>query len=128
MRQGPEFDLKRNLKLTLYGLCISGPASAHWYCYLQPRPLAVKVALDQLIFSPIFLGVFFCYNSIVEGKLEANMHQKYLRALCSGLCFWPVVQVVNFWAVPQHLRLLTGSLVGVGWTFWFSSLVHVHSD
>ncbi len=123
-RQGLEFNLKRNLKLSIYALCISGPIGFRWYAYLQPRSLPIQVALDQFLFSPVFLGVFFCYNSAVEGKLEVNFQEKYLTALGKGLCFWPMVQVINFWIVPPRMRLVTASLVGVGWNCWFSGLVH----
>lgn len=39
--------------------------------------LLQKVALDQLVFSPIFLGVFFTYNGIMEGQGWPGVKRKF---------------------------------------------------
>lgn len=39
--------------------------------------LLQKVALDQLVFSPVFLGVFFTYNGILEGLDWSGIQQKF---------------------------------------------------
>lgn len=36
-----------------------------------------KVLLDQMVFSPIFLGVFFTYNGIMEGLAYEGIRTKF---------------------------------------------------
>lgn len=36
-----------------------------------------KVLLDQLLFSPVFLGVFFTYNGIMEGHNIQGIRAKF---------------------------------------------------
>lgn len=39
--------------------------------------LIQKVALDQLVFSPTFLAVFFTYNGLMEGQGISGVKQKF---------------------------------------------------
>ncbi len=85
-----------------------------------------KMLLDQLVFSPIFLGVFFTYNGYMEGHDFIGVRNKfetsYWEALRACLKLWPIVQLVNFSLVPLQFRVVFVNLVALGWTAFLSTL------
>ncbi|KAJ3326641.1 Protein required for ethanol metabolism [Blyttiomyces sp. JEL0837] len=77
-------DFSRTARLAAFGGFIAGPSVALWYPFLQrtiniksaPQALVARVAADQLIFAPTFIGIFFAYNGIMEGKSINEVKEK----------------------------------------------------
>jgi protein Mpv17 len=84
-----------------------------------------RVLVDQLLFSPVFLAVFFAYNHIGErGKLAGLSNRfkaGYAETLKANYKLWPLVQCINFYLVPLNYQLLFLNFVAIGWTAFLSN-------
>lgn len=46
---------------------------------------ARRVAIDQLVMSPIFLAIYFAYNAAVDGSLRGHFWRK-MDSVCPPPC------------------------------------------
>ncbi|KAI9201985.1 Mpv17/PMP22 family protein [Polychytrium aggregatum] len=128
----PSHDAIRTLRLTLYGTAVAGPACAYWYRFLarfikfenKAAAMTARVAMDQGLFAPSFIGVFFTAMSTMEGKSLAETWQKlketYPSALVNNYKLWPAVQCINFYLIPVNYQLLFVNTVALGWNSYLS--------
>lgn len=74
------------------------------------RFVAMKVALDGIIFGPVDLFVFFTYMGFASGKnvnqVKEEVKRDFLPALIVEGGIWPIVQVGNFRFIPVRYQLL----------------------
>lgn len=73
------------------------------------RAVLAKMALDQLVMSPIFLVIFFTAVKLLEGqlhRLHEVLREKYLKTLAAGYLLWPLALIISFRYVPSDLRIL----------------------
>lgn len=119
-----------HLTLTLPTV-VFGPAAATWYKFLQQkvnlgtanRTILARVACDQLIFAPTFIGIFLSSMAVLEGTSpREKLAKSYKPALMTNYLIWPFVQLVNFKFVPLQHRLLFVNLVSIGWNCYLSYL------
>jgi protein Mpv17 len=118
--------------MALYGGCVFGPAATTWYKILQRhvnvagRPnatIAARVAADQLVFAPVFIGVFLSSMALLEGgSPRAKLRRSYKDALTANYMLWPAAQGVNFKLVPLEHRVLFVNVVSIGWNCYLSYL------
>ena len=85
------------------------------------------MAVDQLVFAPLFLGVYFAYNHYLENNcnmsgLKARLDAGYVESLKANYKVWPAVQMVNFCLVPVNYQLVFLNIVAIGWTAFLSNL------
>ncbi|KAL2256324.1 hypothetical protein VTK26DRAFT_1850 [Humicola hyalothermophila] len=124
-------DIARTGRMALYGGVVFGPAAATWFKFLQRHvnlrspnaTMLARVAVDQGVFAPTFIGVFLSSMAVLEGtapreKLERN----YAAALTSNYMLWPFVQMVNFKLVPLEHRVLFVNVISIGWNCYLSYL------
>lgn len=108
-----------------------GPAATTWFGFLQRNvnlrspngTILARVACDQGLFAPTFIGIFLGSMAVLEGtspreKLEKN----YKSALTTNYLIWPFVQMINFKFVPLHHRVLVVNVVSIGWNCYLSYL------
>ena len=84
-----------------------------------------RVLCDQLVYSPVFLFLFFTYsNYVMEGgndnTLRIKIQKIYLSTLGCNLIVWPIAQIINFSIIPKHLQVPFSSSVGVLWNCFLS--------
>lgn len=103
-----------------------------WYRFLARnvslstplQTLLARVALDQGVFAPVFLGVFFTYNGYMEGstfdEIKVRLRTGYPSALAGNYMLWPAVQFFNFKFVPLNYQALTVNTVALGWNSFLS--------
>ncbi|KAH6574361.1 hypothetical protein BASA50_001697 [Batrachochytrium salamandrivorans] len=127
-------DAIRTARLTLFGTTICGPAMVIWYRLLSKnillaspmQTLAARVSLDQLVFAPSFLAVFFAATGLMEGRSFSEVGTKlsagYPDALVSNYKLWPAVQMINFYLVPLHYQALFVNVIALGWNTYLSVL------
>ncbi|KAI3923709.1 hypothetical protein MKW98_011339 [Papaver atlanticum] len=138
-----------------FGFGFVGPTGHFWYEGLdrlmrsrlkyQPTSLrfvAGKLALDGLIFGPLYGVTFFTYIGFSTGKSVAQVQEDVKRdlipALAVGLAFGPILQFVNFRFIPVIYQLLYVNMFclldsafmswieqqqNAPWKKWFSSLL-----
>lgn len=131
-----EFDYQRTLKLCTFGTILSGPAMVLWYRLLAGRvrfgnptnAVLARVALDQLLFAPTFLAIFYLYNGVADTagdsvdftEIKERMNNSYLDTLKTNWLIWPVVQLGNFRLVPLNYQSLVVNTVALGWNSYLS--------
>ncbi|KAL1835853.1 hypothetical protein VTJ49DRAFT_5972 [Mycothermus thermophilus] len=110
-----DHDYVRTGRMALYGGVIFGPCAATWFRLLSRHvtlstPTATtlaRVACDQGIFAPTFIGVFLSSMAVLEGgSPREKLQSTYKQALLSNWMVWPFVQLANFSLVPLQHRLL----------------------
>lgn len=85
--------------------------------------VAAKVAIDQLLFSPLCTLAFYAYKVTAEGRpaeYVAELRDKLWPTLKAGWSLWPVAHVVNFALVPTQHRILYANVVSVAGTYLLS--------
>jgi protein Mpv17 len=119
-----------------YGLVFLAPIAHNWFKLLEkifPKrqsklgqfgSLLGKVALDQTTISPFFIGCFFVYRGLLAGSstndIKDNIEKNYLAVYQNSLKLWPAAQVVNFYVVPLHFRLLYLNCISLIWNTYLA--------
>ncbi|KAF2879609.1 hypothetical protein ILUMI_26560 [Ignelater luminosus] len=125
-------NLKRTAQFASVGLFLAGPALTTWYRVLaktfgdkgHTSVVLKKVALDQFVFAPAFIGVFLTALGVVQGKdpqvTVAEVKKNYLDVVISNYKLWPWVQLGNFYLVPLRYQVLVVQLVAILWNTYLS--------
>ncbi|KAK5663554.1 hypothetical protein OQA88_3985 [Cercophora sp. LCS_1] len=124
-------DFVRTGRMVLYGGAVFGPAAATWFRILQRHvnfkspgaTILARVACDQGIFAPTFIGIFLSSMAVLEGSSpKEKLQRSYYEALSTNYMIWPFVQLVNFKFVPLQHRLLFVNTISIGWNCYLSYL------
>jgi len=127
-------DVPRTLRLAGFGGVIAGPIFVNWYAFLDRfitiqspfRALLARVSMDQFLFAPSFIALFFSSQGLMERKspdaIKQKLRERYPTALVNNYKVWPAVQLVNFYFVPLQHRLLVVNTVALGWNTYMSLL------
>lgn len=88
------------------------------------KPVLKRVLVDQILFAPFSLAVFFICITLLEGgkfeEVKAKFQETYWTALVSNWKLWPIVQMVNFCYIPLFFRLPFAGVVGIFWNTYLS--------
>ncbi|RRT61729.1 hypothetical protein B296_00012809 [Ensete ventricosum] len=132
--QVSKLDLRRTIVFTFLGLSLVGPTLHFWYLYLSklvtfPGALGafLRLLLDQLIFSPIFLGVFLGSVVALEGRpyqIKHKLQQEWFSAVLANWQLWIPFQFLNFQFVPQKFQVLAANIVALAWNVILSFKAH----
>ncbi|KAG9146398.1 hypothetical protein Leryth_020128 [Lithospermum erythrorhizon] len=111
----PSLDLKRIARFSLLGFCLVGPTLHFWYLYLSKlvtvpgaSGAAMRLVLDQFVFAPMFIGVFFTALMTLEGKplqVIPKLQQEWFSSVIANWQLWIPFQFLNFRFVPQQLQV-----------------------
>lgn len=81
-------------------------------------------AVDQLVFAPSSLVVFFTTMGFIESRSWEGVREKfrdaYTPALIANYKVWPIVQFINFKFMPLPYRLPFVSSLGILWNAYLS--------
>ncbi|KAI0384114.1 hypothetical protein F5Y04DRAFT_278113 [Hypomontagnella monticulosa] len=122
-------EFARTGRMFLYGGAVFGPAATTWYGILQrsivlrnkKAEMLARVAADQLLFAPTFIGVFLSSMAVMEGgSPQEKLNKSYWPALQTNYLIWPFVQMANFTLVPLEHRVLVVNIVSIGWNCYLS--------
>lgn len=85
---------------------------------------AQRVALDQLVFAPAFIAVFFSSLGALEGKSAAEVRTQlediWAPSVVTNWAWWVPVQAVNLGLVPPRYQVLASNGAGVVWNVFLS--------
>ncbi|KAI4148908.1 MAG: hypothetical protein LQ340_004881 [Diploschistes diacapsis] len=88
--------------------------------------ILLKVAINQAVFTPLFLTYYFAANALLSGATPGETVERVRRTVPTGmwnaLKLWPAVTAVNLWAVPLEFRAVFAGVVAVGWQGYLSWL------
>ncbi|KAL3678257.1 hypothetical protein R1sor_021213 [Riccia sorocarpa] len=129
-----KLDIKRTCIMTLLGFALTGPTLHFWYLTLHKvvtvggtAGVGVRLALDQFVFSPIFIAVFISSLMTLEGKssqIVAKLKQDLWPACLANWKLWIPAQAINFMLVPQKLQVGFANIVALAWNTYMSYQSH----
>ena len=123
------FDPTRTMRFTFLGTFLLAPVLHVWYGRLgiwipgsKFAPVLKRLALDQLIFAPVFIPTFMssllilengtnCTPELVIDRLRISWHS----ALFANWMIWVPANLVNFKFVPGTFQVLFANCVGFVW-------------
>ncbi|KAI8074628.1 putative integral membrane protein, Mpv17/PMP22 family [Gongronella butleri] len=139
---GLRYDWVRTMRFAAYNFSVA-PIAGGWYILLDrlfPNPAAAtsakprrinwipvkRMGLDQLLFAPAGLVLFFTVMGFAETRTWHGIKEKfqdaYLPALTANYKVWPLVQLINFTFVPLPFRLPFVNSIGILWNGYLSWL------
>merc|ERR1740121_1209268 len=111
-----DFDVKRLVKMASFGFLLHGTTGHYFYNFLDgalqgttPLIVAAKVAIDQTVWAPVFMCMFFSYMMAFEGTpdlIGAKIKQDVFTAVKGSWMTWIPAHTINFAFVPSDMRLL----------------------
>jgi hypothetical protein len=129
IEDGP-IDWARVLRMGLIGTALVAPVLHVWYGRLGkmiPAQTTVgalqRLALDQLVFGPCFIPVFFATLFALEGRLDAlgpHLRENYLSAVVTNWTMWVPGNFINFRFVAPHLQVLFANFIALFWNTYLS--------
>ena len=128
-------DFWRTGKFFVMGSMFIGPGLRVWYGVLEKyvtgaaKTLAIKKMLfDQVLWAPPFIASFFILSDALGGKtmgeMKMNLKQNYPGALQTNYYIWPAVQMINFYFVPFHYRVIVVNCVALFWNTYLAYVVN----
>lgn len=125
-----KFNWTRTLHMSAAGLT-TGVVTHYWYILLDKRlgvlrnakTITTKILVDQILFSPVNLAVYFSTIGVMERSsvarvrdelLEKGMEQIYV----AEWLIWPPAQFVNFYFLPLRYRILWDNLISLGFDIY----------
>lgn len=100
----------------------------------QSSPLVVigKLAIDQLLFAPVFTSLYFYLRGFAEDRSIASTTDKLKRDLATIMrnnwSLWVPANFINYLLVPLELRVLFGSVIAFFWNAYLISRVSTSID
>jgi protein Mpv17 len=86
-----------------------------------------RVALDQLVFTPVFMPMVLSSVMLIEGRgadIPSTLKREYFQTLQKNWMLWTPAQMINFRYVPPHLQVLFGNCVAALWNGFLSFVAH----
>ncbi|KAH8305141.1 hypothetical protein KR059_010700 [Drosophila kikkawai] len=134
LAENKSFDYSRSRSMVITGLMI-GPVQHGFYCLLDRifignTGLVVfqKLLADQLIMSPVYIGLFFYLTSLLEGlsikETNAQLSEKFFYTWAIDCCFFPALQFLNFRYLPEMYRVIFINLVNCLYIVMLSYIKH----
>jgi len=131
---GKDLDKGRLTRMGVTGF-IQSPPHYYFYKYLDQyypgrtmKVISKKILLDQLIACPMFSVLFFLPMALMEGKTLANSWSEFVKKFPTvylvDWVLWPPCQIINFYFIPTHYRLLYVNSVTVLWNVFLSYMKH----
>ncbi|CAG9760088.1 unnamed protein product [Ceutorhynchus assimilis] len=120
------YDWVQALRFSLYGGLFTAPTLYAWIrvsSKLWPvtslKTSITKALVEQLTYGPAALICFFYGMSLLEGKsieeAKKQTETKFYPTWKVGVCFWPILQTINFHYIPEHNRVPFVSACSLVW-------------
>ncbi|KAF7723165.1 Protein required for ethanol metabolism [Apophysomyces ossiformis] len=125
-------DTQRSLRAMLYAFCVNGPVVSKWFSFLSNAvtikhpvgAVGARLAIDQVVFAPTILAMYFTGISWLEGRSMNELYEKfdqsYATTLKNSYQFWPMLNLVNFSVIPAIYRPLFSSCGSIVWNTYLS--------
>jgi len=128
---GKEISPRALSSFILFGGVATGPVCHFFYLYLDkvvppggPVRLALRIILDRVGFSPLFLFVSLYILGRLQGgghhKVSQGIGQNYLPCLLANWKIWTIPQLINIGYVPAHYRVLFANMVALVWNVYLA--------
>lgn len=131
--EGPGYEPVRSLRSVTIGGLAAVP-SYIWFVYLATNfnfasklaGLAVKIGINQMLFTPLFSAYFFGMQSLLTGTSLQEAWKRIQDTVpvswLNSWKVWPAVMAFNFTYVPLQFRSIFAGFIAVGWQSYLSWL------
>ncbi|XP_071092457.1 mpv17-like protein 2 [Haliotis cracherodii] len=124
------WDKTRTFHVSCTGFLV-GPFCHFWYMFLDRwlpgRTLRIvfkKILVDQLVCSPLFIGMFLMSLNYMENdswdKVKQDLVEKGKTLYLADWIVWPPAQLINFLFLPTRYRVLYDNTIAFGFDCYFS--------
>uniref|UniRef100_A0A336MAQ7 CSON014526 protein n=1 Tax=Culicoides sonorensis TaxID=179676 RepID=A0A336MAQ7_CULSO len=118
-----ELDKPTLARYAIMGTFIYSPMLFFWYRWLDKflpgtarKTIVKKLLMDQFLFTPPLLGVFFTGMSIMEGNPPfEELQQKFVPTFARSCLFWLPAQTANFIFIPPQFRVIYVGACAFAW-------------
>lgn len=90
------------------------------------RTAITRAAIEQVSYGPMALSYFFFGMSLLEMKpIEAcvqEVKEKFWPTYKMGFVYWPTVQTLNFYFMPEKNRVVFVSAASFVWTVYMAHM------
>jgi len=132
-------DWIRLVRVMAFASFIGAPALHFWYGFLdQSFPeytvshVFVKTTLDQCVFTPLSILVFFAALGLGEGltldEISHDLKHNFLPTLRTSFFVWPLASFINFCFVQAQFRIVFVGVVSLLWNSYLSFVKHTHDQ
>ena len=133
MLGGDDYDPHRSLRALIIGAVISIP-SYEWFLLLGRHfnyssvvlSTGAKVAVNQLVYTPMFNVYFFAFHALLSGEGVTGAVERVKNTVTESIprsfLYWPVVTAINFTYVQPQSRSVVTGLFSVVWQSYLSWL------
>ena len=126
-----KMDWKKNLRFFMFGSFFVAPTLYAWvkltssmWPKMSLKNGMTKAAVEQGSYGPMAGVCFFYFMSLMEGKdfkgCVQEVKDKFPQTYKVGVCFWPVVQTINFTFVSEKNRVPFVSVCSFCWTIFLA--------
>ena len=88
--------------------------------------LAMKVTVNQIVFTPVFNSYFFGMQSLLSGDTFLEAWERIKRTVPTSFVnsckLWPAVTAFSFTYIQPQYRALFAGVIAVGWQSYLSWL------
>jgi len=114
----------------LSGALYLAPMMHTFYKFTAAWPIPKRIVVNSLAIDPMNYAMAMSINSIAHGEgLDRGIEtvqSKLVQTTLTGFCIWPAAQLVNFYLVPLHWRVLFFNTVSLFWNSWLAWSVSEH--
>jgi len=122
---------------TVRALIIGGAAAIpgyHWFLFLarnfnyssKTASIAIKVLINQIVFTPVFNSYFFGMQSALSGaslpEIVERVKNTVPRSWVNSWKVWPAITAFSFTFIRIELRGLFAGVIAIGWQTYLSVL------
>ncbi|XP_041361077.1 protein Mpv17-like [Gigantopelta aegis] len=135
-KRGRNYDPVRSARFLVFGCVCLGPILRGWYFVLDKafrgsRLAPIKMVLaDQLLFAPNILWIFLTGMAALRGEsveqIKTMLKRDYKSVLLNNYKLWPAAQIINFYFMPLHHRVLFVNFVALGWNTYLAWVSERH--
>jgi len=131
IQKSDKFDFYRLFRLASFGFFIHGTSSHYFYGWLDgkipgtsAKVVFSKVAIDQVLWNPIFGVMFFTYQAGFElkglGYVMDKVKNELLTQVTGSWKVWPIAHTINFRYIPSSQRVLYINTIQIGYNCFLS--------
>jgi len=123
----------RGLRALIIGGIISIP-NYKWFMFLGNHfnysshiaSLAVKICVNQTVFTPLFNSYFFGMQTVLSGggweDVQKRVRETVPVSWVNSWKVWPAVTAFSFTFVPPQYRSVFAGIIAIGWQTYLSWL------
>lgn len=134
-----QIDLKRSFRFCLFGTFFIAPTLYGWirlssnmWAEMTLKNGIAKAVTEQFSYGPASGIAFFTIMSLLEGKsfAEARMEvrEKFPQTIKVAICFWPIVQCINFTFIKERNRVPFVAMASFVWTIFLAYMKELDTE